>query len=364
MPSLTYLDAIFTTTDDGVCKVKNPMILMFDHKLEIEKTPHLIHAALMKSIDEGRRLVIISPYYDKYMLDHIRQDIMMEYKTTGTSNTVYCALNMTNNLRADMYSDFAMMCGAEIIKEQYADNMIYDEEGNINKEITNIMDYVGMCDEMIIGKESTLIRGFYNRNDNLYQKMIDDATYKYNKLEEDYKSRGLVDTKLNELKNRLTKLKGEMGIIYAGGYSTLEKSANYDLIEDAVKACESAYIHGYNVGGSLVIPRTIEKMIKDNRYKSENHKEIMMVISESFIDIFETLIKNKDGDIDCYSDIIYDVLERENDLDCYDLVIGEITQDITNSCMTDIEILKASSSIISLLLSSNQYISITKPMDV
>jgi chaperonin GroEL (HSP60 family) len=263
-----------------------------------------------------------------------------------------------------MYSDFAMMCGAEIIKEQYADNMIYDEEGNINKEIPNIMDYIGMCDEMIIGKESTLIRGFYNRNNNLYQKMIDDATYKYNKLEEDYRGRGIVDTKLNELKNRLTKLKGEMGIIYAGGYSTLEKSANYDLIEDAVKACESAYIHGYNVGGSLAIPRTIIKMLDENRYASDNHKEIMTVISDSFIDIFATLVRNKDDNEDYCIDVVHKVLNCNDDLGCYDLVTGKITRDITNSCMTDIEILKAASSIISLLLSSNQYISITKPMDM
>ena len=41
-----------------------------------------------------------------------------------------------------------------------------------------------------------------------------------------------------------------------------------------------------------------------------------------------------------------------------DQLIIAYTQDVINSCKTDIEILKAASNIIGLLLSSNQYIAI------
>ena len=42
----------------------------------------------------------------------------------------------------------------------------------------------------------------------------------------------------------------------------------------------------------------------------------------------------------------------------YDLVTDTYSDDVINSCETDVEIIKASISIISLLISSNQYISI------
>lgn len=50
-----------------------------------------------------------------------------------------------------------------------------------------------------------------------------------------------------------------MGVINVGGFTELEKSANYDLVEDAVKACESAYLYGYVPGQSISIRTAIKK---------------------------------------------------------------------------------------------------------
>ena len=202
-----------------------------------------------------------------------------------------------------------------------------------------------------------MVEGFVRRNENMYDKVINDAYTKYMKLEQESTERSIIDTTLNGLKQRLAKLKGSMGIIHVGGYTTIEKGANYDLVEDAVRACESAYNHGYNIGGSLIIPCMINKILKEMRDDDPNYNNksrILHLIQDSFIEVFERVMMNKSEDIE-YDELIETCIKNNT---CYDLVREEYSNEIINSCITDIEILKAAVSIISLLISSNQYISI------
>ena len=78
--NITYIDNIFTTNDDGTCVITNPIIIMFDHKIDIERALPLISAAAMKGADENRRVVVIAPHYDKFLLDNIRKNMIVEYK--------------------------------------------------------------------------------------------------------------------------------------------------------------------------------------------------------------------------------------------------------------------------------------------
>ena len=53
--------------------------------------------------------------------------------------------------------------------------------------------------------------------------------------------------------------------------------------------------------------------------------------------------------------IVDEAIEKEL---CYDLITDTYSADVINPCHTDVEILRAATSIVALLLSSNQYISI------
>ena len=353
--NITYLDSIFTTHDDGTCKLKRPKVIMFDYKIDTEKTLELISLAASRAVQDNTRLVVVAPHYDKSLLEYIRKNINIEFKARGTTTVVYTRASLINNLAHEMYNDFAVMCGAQVISEQFVDE-ITDE---------NITEYIGTVGEMIIGDKTTFISDFFNRNEEMYKRSIDDATHKYNVQFEENKSRGIIDIKLNEIKQRLTKLRGKMGAIYVGGGSELEKVANNHLVEDAVKACESAYEHGYNCGGNLIIPRVIDDISINPPAGVDFDVEVELddmfsLIYDAFIDVYRTLLKNKyksDDENIKVEKIIYKVLEYDMN-QCYDLVTGKFSSDIINSCETDIEILKATTSIISLLTSSNQYISI------
>lgn len=354
--NITYIDNIFVTNDDGECVINEPLILMFDHKADVESSLPIISAAAMKAAEKKTRLVVIAPAYDKFLLENIRKNIIIEYKSKGTSTVVYARASLVNNISHDMYNDFSVLAGAQVISEQWA--------GEVNE--TNITDYLGSVSEISIGEKTTLISGFTNRNENMYAKIIEDATNKYNTAYEENESRGIVDPKLNEIKQRLMKLKCSMGVIYVGGNTTLEKTANYDLVEDAVKACESAYNHGYNCGGNLVIPFITDKILSndlatESSRMSVEENTMYLMIGNAFRNVYQTVLRNRFGDDE---DMISDVLETclktdgRTEPECYDLIKNEYSKNIINSCETDIEILRAASSIISLLISSNQYISI------
>lgn len=353
--NITYLDRIFITNDDGICNIEHPYILLFDHKIDIDKALPIISNAASLAAENNTRLVVVAPYYDRLLLEHIRRSLRLELETRGTSLVVYCRIPLVNNISHHKYNDFSILCGAGIISEQFIDT--------INSQ--NVSDYIGSVEHMSISENSTFIKGFVRRNDYMYNKAIEDATFQYNKSFQENQKRSIVDLQLNELKQRLSELKCNMGIIYVGGSSELEKTANFDLVEDAVKAAESAYVYGYNIGGSLIIPYVVNKILA-NESINYNEKVIYNIIKESFIDVFLSIYNNK------YPDQLNDptakitILEQINQCtsgnlsepECFDIITEKFTKDIINSCQTDIEILKATSSIISLLITSNQYISL------
>lgn len=345
--NITYIDNIFTTNDDGTCVLSNPVVLMFDHKIDTERALPLISEAAVQAAKENRRVVVVAPNYDKFLLDYIRKNTVIEYKSRGTSTIVYTRASLINNISHELYNDFAIMCGAQVISEQFIEEITPE----------TVSEYFGTVESMVISEKTTFIEGFNNRNENLYAKALSDATDKYQKMLEDNQKRGIVDIKLNEVKQRVTKLYGNMGIIHVGGNSELEKTANYDLVEDAVKACESAYNYGYNIGGSLIIPYIIDNDIGESF--NDDEYNMFNIIKNAFLNVFRTIICNKypNENESFYDDIISECISGES-LIGYDLITDKYSHDIINSCETDIEILKATASIISLLTSSNQYISI------
>ena len=78
-------------------------------------------------------------------------------------------------------------------------------------------------------------------------------------------------------------------------------------------------------------------------------KYIQENIKEKIVEIIYILL---------YSFILYVCLESIKLGKCYNLITDKFDDDVINPCYTDIEILRASASIIGLLINSNQYISI------
>jgi polyphosphate kinase len=134
----------------------------------------------------------------------------------------------------------------------------------------------------------------------------------------------------------------------------MEKEANYDAIEDAIKACESAYLFGYNIGGSLSIPIACEALlaVTEDEYK----KEVLTCISNAMKNVFKEVLRkyySEESDSETVDQIVEQCVINKT---CYDLINKEYSNNIINPCMTDIEVLKGAASLSSVLLNSNQYL--------
>ena len=272
-------------------------------------------------------------------------------------------------------------------------------------------EYLGEVGEMDIGEQSTFTTGFEHKNETMLNILEKDALSKYNDLVEAGQTASTITEALVNAKQRMSKLKCNMGIINVGGSTELAKIANFDLVEDAVKACESAYLFGVTPGQTIGIQTAVRDLKASEKYKGKKVEQMFLTaISNAYRDVTRILlenkfkenipdnvmnkllqqsinnqavidlekteiefvnivgfedISNKEGNI--FQKLVYK-LERLigiKDIDNIiqlepEALVREVHLDdtIINSCKTDIEVLRATSGIIGLLLSSNQYVAV------
>lgn len=362
MQFMEYIDRIFINNDDGTADIKNPFVLMFDHKIEADYYEKIIAPVLgyVTSQEGDRQVVIIAPYYDTYLLQKFRRILNTEYKATNRTTAVYARASLMNNHFHDLYQDFSALLGCNIINESIAYDIVNGELDFFPEE------YLGTVKQMVIGEHSTYATGFCNINEGHLKLLTDDANAKYKEATSNSEMGSIISEDAINAKQRVAKLRCKMGTIKVGGVTELAKQANYDLVEDAIKACESSYLHGYVPGQTIAIQTAIQELRKSK--PSETMSLLLDAISDAFIGVTRVLLNNKfitkanpDGiskervkelvDICVKEQVVIDVINSELDKIVF-------TSSVCNSCRTDIEILRATAGIIGLLLSSNQYIAI------
>ena len=399
---MTYIDRIFINNDNGTCKVKKPMILMFNHKLEQEYLETFLQPAIGYAINNDRRLIVVAPYYDSYLLQKFSRDIALEFKATKTTSVVYARASVMDDYRVELFNDFAALCGCDVINENTAYEILHEQLEYKPEE------YIGEVEEIELGEQSTFAKGFIKKNEAMLDILEKDAISKYQEMCEANESNTTITEALVNAKQRMSKLKCNMGVINVGGSTELAKVANYDLIEDAVKACESAYLFGVTPGQTLGIQTAICDLKESKKYKNDKVGLMFLdAISRAYRDVTRILLENKfkqnipddlmEGivnrsiaeqavvdlektEFDFINALPVENISKEDgnfiqrfihkieqvfnlkDVDKADdvVVIRDLHLDATiiNSCKTDIEVLRASAGIIGLLLSSNQYIAI------
>lgn len=358
MNYMTYIDRLFINTDDGTSVQTNPMIVMFNHRVDIEYYDKLIGPLTNIATANGKKLVVIAPYYGNKLMEKLGVILVQQYNVQKTTYSVFLKTSLINNHSYDLYNDFGALCGCTVINEMIAKELLEKEDpAEVRAEL---MNYIGSVAKMEIADNYTFITGFHNKDDAKVKLLMDDATSKYNQILANSLEFETLTNDLINAKERVAKLHCKMGYIFVGGGSEIAKKANFDLVEDAIKACESAFKYGYNNGQNLTIIKNAEKLFSTCEDKIE--KEIYKCIYNAFCGVILRIFTNKynittDEQIrDIFSKI--DNCVKTNT--AYDLINEEHTNSVINSCMTDVEILKAVGSMVGLLLSSNQMVSISR----
>lgn len=363
---VTYIDRMFINTDDGLSVQHNPMILTFNHRIDEDYYTKIIAPLTNIATANRRKLVVIAPAYTNKLMEKLSVILYSQYNTTKTTESVFLRASLINNNSYDLYNDFAALCGSMVINDTLVKETLELESSE--EIIEKAMSWVGSVEKMEVAEKYTFISGFINKDEEMLKLLTNDAINKYETILSNTLEFETLTVDLIQAKDRVSKLKCKMGYIHVGGNSEIAKKANYDLVEDAVKACESAYKYGYNNGQNLAIIKASLNILKEMGEVDENNKDdvIKQVICNSIVDAFTGVIlrifANKYAKItqDDIKEILNRIKKCIDDNTAYDLYEEKYSTEIINSCMTDIEILKSVSSMVALLLSSNQMVSISR----
>ena len=398
---------IYKNDDSGNCILKEKVLFaVFNHNVNYVDHKCLLEAFANYANAKDMTIIIVAPHFDD-ITANILGNYIQQYIQMGRFPRimmVQCSQSM--QIHKQYVSDFALLtnstifdqgivkaCNIMVHNQKNPDEKIEDSLFEVEQYQFNTVEdilncYLGSCSNTVIGKDYVLIQDYEKTvNKNLYDDALEKITSEYEKLKKkaDNSTTTLQKDFLNAYQ-RYTKFTGHMGIIHVGAKSELEKRCLYDSVEDSVLACRSAYENGYirgcNITTLVIIAKKIAEL--DEEELATTRADILKMLYKLFEELSLSVFRNKyeDGikrkqtvDIAGYDEEITEVCLSNKEIidfavenDCsYNLVTEKFESEecatVINSVSTDIEIINSIISILSLILTSNQFLSLNRQYD-
>jgi len=351
-------DAFANKPDKVTCELEKPFVLMSLEAL-VEEDLNDLQEIIGETAKLQRPLIIISKGYDTEVRNFLTINKMQNRDALQIVAVDYALVNKHQN---DSFEDLSAYVGATIY------NRFEMEEPSIN------FGMLGICNRVEVNERTTrIIEGFKDeKRVNERIQVIEQQMEHINKKDK------YVDTteEMFQLRKRIADLNCQVATLRVGGNSEIEKETRKFLMEDAIFACQSAIRHGYISGGNLIIPRIIRKgffgIVKrltanksllrmfDNEAERESFFiEFLNCISQSFEHSYISVLQNRYDNLEHNTQIVTECIEADQILNLKTNKYEEIGEtSIINSVETDIQIMKATFSIIGLLATSNQFVSV------
>jgi chaperonin GroEL len=310
-------------------------------------------------------LVIIANGYEEDVKKFLRVNRTKHLGIKSTPELVFTAVDIDqvtasgkNNLK-----DLAMLLNCEV----------YDKfQHNPVDYIANPARFLGRAEKIVITEKTTQVIGKELSEEHTAKKkeIITELRLQLEekmKIEEETKESDLA---IYELRRRISNLTDSTAIIHVAGKSQTERMTRERLFEDAIFASKSAIKHGVIVGGNISIPMMIDfgkkdiiKILKlDYSYlpvQPEFFEKFIDIVKDAFLESYKNVLNNSyltDDDVD----MIVDKCMKEDKFYNLKLHTFENFKDtsVINSVQTDIEIMRSCFSIIGILATSNQMITL------
>jgi len=393
----------------------NPhMMVIFDHNVTYQKHGELISAILQYANQNGRPIIIMAPYYDDLISSQIALTVnehLKKYPNTIPGMLILQVPELTRSAARNALHDFSVIANTPITDatkvrlftvlrhnaSAAADEQINDPAAKLDEyQFTTAQQLMQSCVGEVVNV--TIGRKFIN--------LEDDATdrVRYNALleqcQKDYddakKKAASSPTDLMkdylEASQRLNRLRGTIGVIHVGGVSDLERACNMDVVDDVIRACRSAYesgvVAGMNLGTLVAMHHVMGELTVQG--DTTEHQRMLRSVAGVFHNAFWRttlgILNSKKAMWRCpvyttdglhivnYSDyesepflaVILNYMDRGY-WTGYDIVkeegcTGRIPS-VCNSVATDVEILQGIVSILGMILTSDQYLSVSRAYD-
>ena len=391
---------VYVNEESGMChKAKPSMVAIFDHNLNYNEHGVIIELLSKYAAQMNNEIIIFAPHYDDILINIIDEGIKSCIQRKVIPNIMLVQYPLSMDIHRQYLSDFVMLTNGKLFdygkcRACYGmhHNLTNTEADRIKDAILEIDQYkfespqalieacVGTVNNILIAENYCIIKEYEDVvNPDLYQTTLRELDKQYNMLKDKKnKSTSVLNKEYMDVYQRYTRLVGNMGIIKVGGNSDLEKFCLKDSVDDAVLACKSAYDNGYVRGLNLAIIKTIGNLPVATSDKPSVRNAILQMLYQTFVNIGVAVLKNKYNTENITRN--HPVIEGRLTNTCADIIIACADFDlgynlitdsyegnngftVINSVSTDIEILNAIISILSLVLTSNQFLSISRMYD-
>jgi chaperonin GroEL len=317
----------------------NPAILIFSYTVNASLFEPLLTASAMLNIKLGRELVILAPDFEKDFRDAYNAlCIQMSKRNQPLPNLVMVKYFAEYNIEKEMLIDLSFLTGGTIISREHseAEDIIrtfvqnskapkpnrqdYKNDAEFNKDlkewntlvqgagdkfITDITDYLGICDSLSVDSKLLIVSGFGDiEGSKALEERMNAIQGEINKARKDMNAKSMFTDEIRLKTIRLGKLRLKMGIIHVGGFGEGNLKAKRDALDDAINACANAYTDGVVLGGGIAIPSTINKLldkIKNGEWNPEEEKgidvklteDILGIIYDGFVNTWEIMLNNR-----------------------------------------------------------------------
>lgn len=364
----TCLSPSFFNTTENKCILDNVAVYVFQNQVDTPEMVNFLRKILMDNIinpmmtilnpnildSEKEKVRVIptaivapgisrdqSPYLTELLL--AMEGVSIEQK--------YPLVMIKSDRDDDKMDDVAKLCGCKVI-QKYIDpkQQEMDIEKGLAPTLDTITSFCGYTDRIISDSISTTFINpskMYEDDDKTIKSKEYNAILNFVKKELELaieENDSIV--RISKLRTRLKMLESNLVELYIGGISNTDREYYKDLVYDAVKNCSSAAKNGAGYGANVEGYKALTELKESNQYTDELAKSIIDILEESYTELIKTVYRHS-------SIFANTVLEKKIPVNIFN---GEIDGKVLCSIETDVEILNSVIKIISILLTSNQFI--------
>lgn len=396
-----YLDKIFINSDNAECRLNDTAIFMFDEFIsdasyldEILRVLNTINEHLVENVPyKYKSLLVIAPGYGAACKTKINA-INAQYKNSGAIGN-YCFIKFNKGLQhfEDLFYDLSVMTGATIIRNTEGVKINFRQKAKTLLEYINLTNspraikyYQSKNRDISIDSIVDADDEFMNELESYFKDIQDPTTLvgyakkvvmtenkstfleaESNEIEMN-KIKSILNNQLDKMheenivdfaeefsiKKRLAILNQNLVQLRIGGQTEQERIATKDLIDDAILACKSAMEFGYVQGCNLATIISAKESINED--DTDLVRQIKIGIFNAFSCIYDDILSTTE----LQPDEIKEIMEESvNTGKVFNIMTMSPSKDdeIINSVKTEEVILRNIVNIVSIILTSNQYIS-------
>lgn len=343
----------------AVASIRHPRIYAFADPIDTPEMASFVEKIVKHNI------------FDRYEAkkEMIPTVILSKFISRDLTNTMNALINSLYNMREEVrppfllvnkiteeekYHDLIKLCGCKpIYKYINFKTQEEDVKKGIAPSLETITEFYGTCDlvEADINKTKivnpALMLNKEGEYSDTFKNLLDVLESELDNAKKDNRN----SAEIFRLKRRITSLTSNLVEFYVGGISVGDREADKALVEDAVLNCRSAVEHGYGKGANfegLMASKIISEKSSGNIYS-----DIADGIYKSYLKVIDTLYATVITDESDREGLINKSISEEMPLNLRTLQFDGV---IISSIESDIEILKGIAKILTLMSTSNQFI--------